>query len=520
MEKRAIIKSSGVISFATNLSRILGLVRDVVIARFFGTGMLAQAFIVSFRIPNMLRDLIGEGATNAAFVPVLTEYKTIRSKEEFWNLAAVLFNIMLIALSTLTLLGIISAPLIIRLIAPGFISDPEKLNITIRLTKTIFPYIFLIGLCAYSMGVLNTLRHFAVPAYGPALLNISVIISCLLLTPRIGVMGLAVGVLVGGVLQLCLQISALVKKGFRIKRFTLFHPAAKRIGKLLIPRMLGSAVYQINILVDNILASFAPIVGAGAIGALWFSYRLWHYPFAIVVLAFGQAALPAMSAHAANNDIDKLKETISFSLRTVFFIIIPASIGLMVLGRPIIASLFEGGAFSHHSADITYTALFYYSIGLFGYSGGKILRDGFYSLQDTKTPVKIASVCVLLNILLSVTLMWPLKVGGLALATSIAGISKFFLLSVALEKKIGRMEWKRILSSFARVLLSAIVMGLTAYMLLNRCPYFDFSFGGTILKITKLLTLVGISVTVFLVATLIFKVKETAKILQWILRRK
>jgi putative peptidoglycan lipid II flippase len=515
-EKRKLIKSTGVVSFATSLSRMLGFVRDVIIARLFGTGIFAQAFVVAFRIPNMLRDLVGEGATNAAVVPLLTEYRTVREEEDYWELVRVLLNISFLVLTAIALLGIFVAPVVVRLIAPGFIKEPERLSITITLTRMLFPYVILIGLAAYGMGVLNSLKHFAAPAFGSVLLNISMIAAGLLLCPRIGVQGLAYGVLAGGALQLCLQIPVLYRKGLRLKRqFRLLHPGVTRIGMLLVPRMLGTAVYQLNVFIDTILASLFWIVGSGGVAALYYSNRLLQLPVAIFGLALAQVALPTMSSQAANNDIGKLKETISFSLRTVFFILIPASIGLMVLGKPIVAVLFERGAFDAYSTRITNHALFFYCFGLFAYAGIKILVNSFYSLQDTLTPVKTAGCALLVNTLLNLILMWPLKIGGLALATSIAGIFNFFLLFFILQKRIGRLDWRPILSSSSRVLIAALVMGCTGALLATKCPYFDFVQGSVFTRLVRLVVLIGINIGVFVAGALLLRVKEAKGLFAW-----
>ncbi|MEE8317382.1 MAG: murein biosynthesis integral membrane protein MurJ, partial [Candidatus Omnitrophota bacterium] len=436
MSKKHILKSAGIIGSATVISRILGFLRDILIAKFFGTARYAQAFVVAFRIPNMLRDLIGEGATNAALVPVLSEYSETKKKEEFWHLANVLLNTILIVLTGMTLLGVVFAPVIVRLIAPGFIADAEKLRITIYLTRFMFPYILLVGLLAYSMGILNSLKHFSAPAFAPAILNLSIIICALL---RQGsVTALATGVLIGGVIQLCVQIPVLFAKGFRFNfRGRLYHPAVKKIGVLLIPRILGSCVYQISIFVNTMLASLSQIVGAGGVAALYYANRIFQFPLAIFGIAIAQAALPTMSRQALESGLDRLKETLSFSLRAVNFVMLPASLGLMVLSRPITSALFERGMFDHYSTSITAHALMFYSIGLFSYAGIKMLVSCFYSLKDTRTPVKIASLSLVLNILLGITLMFPLKISGLALATSVSGTFNFFLLFFALRKKIG-----------------------------------------------------------------------------------
>src|SRR3989338_5084464 len=310
----SIAKSAGLIGFATLCSRILGFLRDIVIARLFGIYIYAQAFVIAFRIPNLLRDFVGEGATNAVFVPLFSEYTLKHTKEEFWELANVLLNLLLVILTIITLLGIIFSPVIVRLIAPGFIASPEKLAATIKLNRIIFPYVLLISLTAYSMGILNSLKTFAIPAFAPCLLNISIIVFALLFGE--GIKGLALGVLVGGVLQLALQVPLLYKKGFRLrllwgkaKFVTAFkHPAVKVIGRLMLPRAMSSGIYQLNNFVDSIFGSLAWIVGEGGVAVLYFSYRLIQFPLGIFSNALSQAILPAFSTQAADDTYAQLRQ--------------------------------------------------------------------------------------------------------------------------------------------------------------------------------------------------------------------
>lgn len=453
------IRSTGVIGFATALSRVLGFIRDIVFANFFGTSMIAQAFVVAFRIPNTLRDLVGEGAMNSAIVPVFSEYKALGDEKEFARASRVLFNISLAALSLLTVLGIIFSPVIVRVMAPGFVADPEKFRMTVMLNRVMFPYLIVIGLTAYSMGILNSLKHFAAPAFGPCLMNLILIASTVWLYPRIGVMGLAIGVLAGGAVQLALNIPFMYGYGIGINLNDGFrHAAVKRIGKLLMPRALGSAVYQINIFVDTILASLSSVVGAGGVAALYYANRLVQFPLAIFGLALAQAALPKMSREFASNDIGRMKETLSFSLRAVFLIMVPASFGLAILGLPIIRVLFQRGAFTAYSTSITGSALFFYSFGLLAYGGIKLLVAAFYSMHDTRTPVKTAFAAVIINIILNLILMWPMKLGGLALATSISASFNFIMLYVSLRNKLGDFGTKVIIDSFLRILAASLVM--------------------------------------------------------------
>src|SRR3989338_9875971 len=512
MSKSGLIKSTGVIGMATAISRVLGFVRDIVIAGYFGTGLAAQAFVVAFRIPNSLRDLVGEGAANAAIVPVLTEYKTLKGEEEFLHISRVLLNISFVVLLSLAALGVIFSPFIVRLIAPGFISEPAKLALTIKLNRIIFPYLILIGLTAYSMGVLNTFKHFESPAFGPALFNLALILSTVWLYSRIGVIGLAIGVLAGGALQLALTVPFIYKRGISLSfKDGFYHMAVKRIGRLLLPRAMGSAVYQINIFVDTILASLEWIVGSGGVAALFFANRLIQFPLAIFGLALAQAALPKMSQEYAMNDIERLKDTLSFYLRVAFLIMLPASFGLAILGGPIIKVLFERGEFTSYSTAITQNALFFYSFGLFAYAGIKLLVTCFYSMHDTMTPVKTAFVSTILNIILNLVLMWPLKLGGLALATSISASFNFFILYLLLKKKIGSLGTIGIVNSFVRTLLASIVMGGVLKVLLKNMNGQSFA---------SLFVCISTAIAVFIVASYAFNVKEARKNLVWITKRK
>ncbi|UCD54764.1 MAG: murein biosynthesis integral membrane protein MurJ [Candidatus Omnitrophota bacterium] len=517
MSNKRLIKSTGLISFATCCSRVFGFARDILIANFFGTTIFAQAFVVAFRIPNLLRDLIGEGAANAAFVPVLTEYYTTRSKEDFWRLAKNLLYILVITLFVISLCGILLAPAIVRLIAPGFIEDTAKLAITIELTRIIFPFIFLIGLVAYGMGVLNSLDHFASPAFGPVLLNISMILFLIYVCPKIGIKGLALAVLVGGALQVALIGTVLYRKGLRFLPPTFFfHPAIKRIWRLLVPRFFGSAVYQLSVIVDNIFSTFGWIVGVGAPAALWYSYRLFHLPLAIFGIALATVALPKMSKEVARKDISALKDTISFSMRSVLLVLIPAGIGLATLGRPIIRILFERGEFTPYSTLITDNALFFYSFGLFACGGIKILVNAFFSLGDTRTPVKVASVSFFVNLVLNFVLMWPLKIGGLALATSIAATSNFIMLYILLTRKIGDIGTRRILNSFGRIIMASAIMGIFSYAAAGMLLRLD---KGILINFAGLLAVVFLSAAIYILSSLALGIGEVKAFVRWILKK-
>ena len=511
-----IARSATTIGIATLCSRILGFIRDIVIARLFGIFVYAQAFVIAFRIPNLLRDLVGEGATNAAFVPVFSEYNEKHSKEEFWELANVVLNLLLVILSAITILGIIFSPLIVRLIAPGFISDPYKLAVTIQLNRIIFPYILLIGLTAYAMGILNSLKHFAAPAFAPCLLNISIIIFAMFFGE--GITGLASGILVGGFLQLGVQLPVLYKKGFRLNLFKRFkHPQAKSIGKLMLPRVLSSCIYQLNNFVDSILGSLAWIVGEGGVAVLYYSYRLILFPLGIFSTALSQAILPTFSVQALEADHEKLKKTLSFGLRSVFLLMLPASLAFMVLSRPIISTLFEYGKFDAYSAHVTANTLFYYSIGLSAYGATRILQSCFFALKDTLTPTKVTFLTLILNIIFSVVLMFPLKVGGLALASSLSGIIGLFVLLSLLKRKLKGWDIGEIIISFARILAASLCMGGVCFLISSR----DFFLGNSAwAKAANLSFTIASGLTSYVVFCLLFRVSEMRELWKWLLKRK
>ncbi|MCM8799107.1 MAG: murein biosynthesis integral membrane protein MurJ, partial [Candidatus Omnitrophica bacterium] len=462
---KSIIRSTGIIGGFTFLSRLLGFFRDILIAHLFGTGSSIEAFVVAFRIPNLIRELLGEGAANASFVPVFSEY-LLKDRKQLFKLVNITFNILLLFLSLVAILGIASSGWIVRLIAPGFIKDAHKLNLTIFLTQLMFPYLIFIGLVAYGMGILNTFREFALPAFGPALLNVSLIFFAFFSRYFFSsepVISLAVGVLVGGFLQLIVQVPSIYRKGFRFRfpDFNFRDPGISKIYHLLIPRIFGSAIYHLNVFFDTICASFSQIVGYGAVAAIYYANRLIQFPLAIFGIALSTATLPVMAQEVVSDNIAKLKETVSFSLCLIFLIMLPFSLFLFLLAEPLVRVLFQRGNFNSLSTAITSWALIFYSFGLTSYSGTKLISSVFYALQDTKTPVKVAGLCLISNLILNILLMWPLQVGGLALASSISSSLNFFLLFYILEKRIGRLDRFKIKNSFLKVMLATFIASLT-----------------------------------------------------------
>jgi len=517
--KKNIIKNTGIVSVGTNLSRLLGLIRDVFIAKFFGTSLEASAFVIAFTIPNLLRDFVGEGATNTVFVPVLTEHKIKDTKARFWQVVSNLFNIMVIALFAVTVIGILLSPLIVRIIAPGYAGDKDAMSLIIRLTIFMFPFILLVGLTAYNMGVLNILNYYGIPSVTSCVLNIVMIVSVFLLCPKMGIYGLAVGVLVGGFLEILMLMPFLWKEGFRFSRQVDFRaPYVKRVGKLMVPRIGGTAVYQINMLADRAFASLHFIVGSGGIPALYFAYRLISYPLGIFSSALSTAILPVMSAQTVENNTEELKKTIYFVIRGIFMLMIPASVGFMILGKPIIKIIYQRGMFTDYSTDITYQALLFFSIGLFAYGTTKILSICFYALKDTITPVRYAAICLVINIILNVILIWPLKVGGIALSTSLSSIVQFIFLYNALQKKLGGLDSAYIFDSAKKIIFSCIPMGVFTYAMSSLFMK-NADRLSLLTEIFFIIVIIIAAVVIYFLTTLLFNHEDTKKLTKWLLKR-
>ncbi|MBF0532006.1 MAG: murein biosynthesis integral membrane protein MurJ [Candidatus Omnitrophica bacterium] len=441
--KRAIVKSTSVLFSGTLASRVLGFVRDVILARLLGTGWVADAFFVAQKIPNLLRDMVGEGASNAAIVPVLAEYKETKDREELNRLVNLILFFGTVCLGLIAVAGIIMAPWVVRIMAPGFYAAPAQYAMTVSLTRVIFPYLVLIGLTAYSMGVLYTFRSFAAPAYSPCLFNIALIITTVIAFwwPREqGVYWLAFGILLGGFMQLAWQTAALKRCGIRHEWPRKFaHPGMTKISRLIMPRMLGNGVYQLSVFVDTFCASLASIVGPGGISAIYFANRLLQLPMGLFGVSLASAVLPSFSALAAQKDMTGFKRTLVFALENIFFVMCPMMVLFLLFAGPMIRLMFQRGAFDTYSTAITASALAFYSLGLFGFGTVKILVSAFYSLQDTKTPVKIAGLCLLLSAALNALLIVPFGISGIALSSAVTGTINAVLLYMVLNRRIQGM---------------------------------------------------------------------------------
>jgi putative peptidoglycan lipid II flippase len=515
------IRDAGVVVSATFASRILGYVRDMLIAWSFGAGMYADAFIVAFRIPNLVRRLVGEGALGMAFIPVFHDDARRRGSKHALDLAVMALRRLALLLAVVVFLGILLSPAIVRGLAPGFMVSGDKLQLTVHLTRIMFPYVILVGLVALSMGILNALGHFAAPALAPLALNITMISAVWIgvwLAPtmavRIGI--LAAGVVFGGALQLGLQVPVLVRHGVRF-----WHPppsesgALGRFGRSALPVLLGGATYQINVLLGTLLASYLAV---GSVSYLFYADRLVQFPLGIFAISAVTVMMPGLSRQAAEKRLDDMKQTLSQSLRMVWFVTVPAMVGLIVLREPIVALLFERGAFDSNSTRLTAEALLWYSSGLWAYAALRILLAVFYARQDAYRPLKAAVISMLVNLGAGVLLMRVMGHGGIALAAALSAMVNVMLLGVMLRWQIGPLGGWKIVSAVVRIAGCALLMGYAVHLLnvwLAQGPG-----RGTALQIGRLLACITTGVVVYVTAAFLCRSKELRLCRQLVRHRK
>jgi putative peptidoglycan lipid II flippase len=522
-EKIKVAQAAGVVGVATLASRVMGYARDMVMSWAFGTTIFADAFYVAYRIPNLLRELLAEGSMSAAFIPVFTETLTKESRESAHRLANAVFARLLVILVILTALGIIFAPYVVKLIAAGWEHRAEyhdKYLLGVTLTRIMFPYLLFIGLAALAMGMLNSLRSFLTPALSPVMLNVVTITAVVLSMHFLAqpILGVAIGVVLGGMCQFLVQVPGLRKQGMMLRpQFEPSHPGVKKIGMLALPVILSSSVNQVNILVGTIFASF---LATGSITYLFYGMRFIHFPLGIFGIAIATAVLPTMSAQAARGENAAFRETLSLGLRLVFFIMFPAMAGLITLRVPIVNLLLEHGQFDRLSTQGTAAALQFYAVGLWAMAGYRIVAQAFYALHDTKTPVKMSIAAFFTNILLSAAfLAWtPLQHGGLALAASIAAMVNISLLTIFLRKKIGRMDGGKILTSLVKIVPASIAMGVIGWRV-SRMPIWELS-GHTAYKAGVLAGCMAASVIFYLVAMWLLRSEELKFMWEMVKRKK
>ena len=419
---RSLLKSTGVVGASTLASRAAGFVRDVVIAQGFGASAGADAFFVAFRLPNFLRRLFAEGAFAQAFVPVLSEYQAQREIGEVRDLVSHVAGALIGVLAVVTVAGVVAAPVLVAVFAPGFLSDPAKYALAVEMVRITFPYVLFISLVAFAGGILNTYGRFAIPAVTPVLLNLCLIGAALWLAPvlDVPVVALAWGVLAAGFVQLAFQFPALAALGMLVRpRLRRAHEGVSRVISLIVPAVFGVSVSQINLLVDTVIASF---LVTGSVSWLYFSDRMVEFPLGVFGIALATVILPHLSRQHATVSPESFSDTLDWALRLVVLVATPAALGLGMLAAPILTTLFQYGQFSAHDVDMAARSLLAFAFGLLGFVAIKVLAAGYFSRQDTRTPVRIGIVAMLSNIVFNLALVVPLAHAGLALATTLSAL--------------------------------------------------------------------------------------------------
>ncbi|WP_071873206.1 murein biosynthesis integral membrane protein MurJ [Atopomonas hussainii] len=471
-----LLRSSAVVSVMTLLSRVLGMVRDMVVAAYFGSGSAADAFFVAFKIPNFLRRLFAEGAFAQAFVPVLAEYQTQRSFDEVKLLVARTAGSLGLVLSGVTLLGVAGAPVLIMLFAPGFHSEPAKLAMAGEMLAITFPYLLLISLTAFCGSVLNSYGRFAVPSFTPVLLNICMIAATVGLTPYFDepVFALAWGVFIAGIAQLLFQLPFMARLGLLAPpRWGFKDEGVRKIMTLMLPALFGVSVSQINLLLDTVLASF---LQTGSVSWLYYADRLSELPLGAFGIAIGTVILPSLSRQHASSDPKAFSKTIDWALRMVLLVGVPAALALALLAEPMIATLFFYGAMTQTAVEQSALALQAYSLGVLTFMLIKVLAPGYFARQDTKTPVRIAIICMAANMVFNLILIWPLQHVGLALATSLSAMLNTGMLLWGL-RKAGVYEFAPGWGRFSLQLVSACAAMLAVVVWLNPAHAVWFDWG-------------------------------------------
>ncbi|MEI7268234.1 murein biosynthesis integral membrane protein MurJ [Pectobacterium versatile] len=483
-----LLKSLAAVSSMTMLSRVLGFVRDAIVARIFGAGMATDAFFVAFKLPNLLRRIFAEGAFSQAFVPILAEYKSQQGDEATRTFLAYVSGMLTLILALVTVAGMVAAPWVIMVTAPGFAATPERFELTSDLLRVTFPYILLISLTSMVGSVLNTWNRFSVPAFAPTLLNVSMIGFSLFAAPYFNppVMALAWAVLVGGLLQLGYQLPHLKKIGMLVlPRLKWRDPSVWRVMKLMGPAVLGVSVSQISLIINTIFASF---LSEGAVSWMYYADRLMEFPSGVLGVALGTILLPSLAKSFASGNHDEYSRLMDWGLRLCFLLALPSAVALGILAKPLTVSLFQYGKFSAFDALMTQRALIAYSVGLMGLIVVKVLVPGFYSRQDIKTPVKIAIVTLILTQVMNLIFIGPLQHAGLALSIGLASCLNAGLLYWQLRKQDIFQPLPGWRGFLVRLLAAVIVMLLVLLGMLWWMPAWDD--GNMTMRILRLLLVV------------------------------
>ena len=467
----SVVRSAGMVSLAMAMSRVTGLLREIVMARLFGAGFVYDAFLLGFRIPNLTRDLFAEGALSSAFVPIFTQTLEHKGRKEAAMLSNLVATALIIVVGLFCLAGIIFTPVWVNLLASGYHQVPGKFELAVKLTRIMFGFLLLVALAAQAMGVLNACHRFAVPALASTFFNIGSVTFGLVLGFLLGpywgiepITGMAIGVVLGGALQLAWQLPLLRAEGFRFRpAIDWKHPLLRKILRLMGPAILGNAAVQINVLVITNFASRIP--GNGPVSWLGYSFRLMQLPLGLFGVAIASATLPSISRSAGIGNFDEFRRTLSKSLGMVFLFTLPSSVGLIVLGRAIIGAIYQGGKFSPFDTQQTAIALSCYALGLAGYSALKVLNPAFYALHDARTPMIVSILSIAVNYVVASFLFRYTNLGHAGLALSTAAVATFggAVLFVILRRRIEGIYGRNLIESIWKIAAASAVMGVAVF---------------------------------------------------------
>jgi putative peptidoglycan lipid II flippase len=516
-------RSAASATAATMTSRVLGLVREQVIAAQFGAGAATDAYNVAFRIPNLLRDLFAEGAMSAAFVPTFTRQLTTDGRESAWRLGNLVINALLIVTGLLVALGLIFTGPLVRLIADdAFTADPEQLALTVLLARIMLPTLTLIALAAAAMGMLNALRHFFIPSLSPAMFNVLSIACVVLLVPVMPLAGLppiaaiAIGTLLGGVAQFAMQWPTLRREGFRYQPIVDWrNPALRQVLVMMGPGTIGLAATQVNIFVNTALATSQP---EGAVSWLNYAFRLMYLPIGLFGVSIATAVLPTVSRQSVDADDAGVRDTVSSGMALMLMLNVPATVGLVVLASPIVRMIFEHGVFTAADTAATAAALQFYAIGLLGYSVVRIASPTFYALGQNRVPVIVSIVTVAINAALNITLVHELGFRGLALGTSVAALFNGGVLLVLLRRRLGGLNDARLVGSMVRITVASAMMGAAAYLVNGEMERLA---GGDALplQLTRVGVTIGVSLAVLAASAWLLRIREFTQAVGLVMRR-
>ncbi|MBD3264128.1 MAG: murein biosynthesis integral membrane protein MurJ, partial [Candidatus Omnitrophica bacterium] len=501
-----------VMGAGTLISRILGFLRDILIANFFGTSAVLEAFLVSFRLPNIFRSIFAEGFSDSVAVPVLSEYQ--RDRKSLFRISGHLFTLSLLVLTLFTLAGILGAKFLVTVIAPGFLDDSFKFNLAVSFTRITFIYLFLIGLSSSLISTLYSLKRFFVVSITPVFLNITFIAGIPFFAGSLENYILVICVVVAGVLQLIFPLIFLLREGFSFNfnlRSSLKDSVVIKMFKLFVPRIWSSIVYHLQVFIDTIYSSFSFIVGQGALASVYYANRLIQLPFALIALSISRVVVVDLSSYGSEGDMENFKKLFVFSFQNILFFIIPVAVFFLFVPDAVIEVIYRRGEFDPYSLNMTSSVLFFYAFGLLFFCGIKLLVSSFYSLKDTSTPAKTATLSLIVNAILSAILMFPLKIGGVALGSSLAAGFNFVLLYYKLKKKIGSLDWGDTLTQFFKIVFLSILTGGLARFLWFHLPFN---------KYIRILLMVSFITVFFITSGYFFKFKQIDYFIRWISRKK